>query len=123
MALAENRISNEIEASISNADNGVTTTVGAITLDASEDANITARSAAASATVAVAGIAGVALSGAGAEATNVILTTTNAYAESSSLTSAGDVVLEAADTSVIDATVATASASVAVGGTASYNFV
>ena len=60
-----------------------------------------------------------AISGAGAVATNIILTKTNAYVtDHSTLNSAGDVVLAASDTSTINATVATASAALAGGGMA-----
>ncbi|CAM9441455.1 unnamed protein product, partial [Phaeothamnion confervicola] len=83
-----------------------------------ETATITATSAAAALGVAAGGAAGIALSGAGAEATNVILTQTTAHIDSSKVTSAGNVVIGASDTSTILAQVVAASASIAVGGTA-----
>jgi len=114
VALAENVISNEVEAFITNADNGVTS--GDITLTAAEAAVIVSTSEAASASAAIAGTAGIALSGAGAESTNVILTRTNAYVKNSKLVSAGDVALLATNTAVISATIITGSAAVGGGG-------
>ena len=118
VALARNTIGNVVEAAIKNADNTVTTTSGAVTLDALEAANITATSAAASLAASVGGAAGIAISGAGAESTNVILNQTTAHIDASKIASAASVVLTAADTSAILAQVVAASASVAVGGTA-----
>ena len=74
MALASNEISNEVEAYIANADTSFSTTAGGITVGANESARINAVAAAASASIAIGGTAGVALAGAGAEATNVIAT-------------------------------------------------
>ena len=108
-----------MESYITNADTGVSTTGGAITLEANETAKISALSAAASAAVAIGGSgAGVSLSGAGAEATNVILNKTNAYVENSVLNSAGDVDLDAVNASEISALVLTASISASASGTA-----
>ena len=59
---------------------------------------------------------GIALSGAGAEADNVILTKTNAYIEHSSLTAAGNVDMDAANTASIDALIISASAALGGGG-------
>ena len=72
---------------------------------------------AASLSVAI-GPTGVALSGAGADATNVVLGHTNAFIEDSTVTSAGAVALAAAATSVIDSTIVAATAAVGAGGTA-----
>ncbi|MBE9183045.1 hypothetical protein IQ268_31410, partial [Oculatella sp. LEGE 06141] len=118
VALAQNEISNEVATFIKNADTGVTARSGAITLDTDEAATITALSAAASASAAIAGTAGIALSGAGAESTNVILTKSNAYVRDSVLNSAGSVSLDTTSTATIDARVLTASVSAGVGGTA-----
>ena len=118
VSLAKNEISNEITASIDNADSGVTTTAGDITLTASETADITVTSAAASASAAIAGTAGIALSGAGAEATNVISNKTGASSSNSRLASNNAVTLDAKDTSTIDATIVAASAAAAGGGVA-----
>jgi hypothetical protein len=118
VALAQNEISNEVETFIRNADNGVIARNGAIMLDTDESATITALSAAASASAAIAGTAGIALSGAGANATNVILTKSNAYVSGSVLNSTGDVTLDTVNTSTITAKVLTASAAIGGGGTA-----
>ena len=97
--------------------------VGEITLRASADSSIDALSVAASVAVAAGGVGGLALSGAGAEATNVILTKTNAFifqsdVDTTSTSSAGDVVFDAQNSSAIDAIIAGASVSVAGGGAA-----
>jgi hypothetical protein len=113
-AVAENQIDNSVEAFIINADNMVTSTDGDITIEAVENATITAVSSAASASVRVGGL-GVAISGAGADATNVILTDTNAFVMDSKLSSDDEVKLDADNSSTINATVVTASASAVVG--------
>ena len=105
VSLAHNEIGNIVDASIANAPDGVTTTSGAILLAAQESANIHAISVAAALAVSIAG-AGVAVSGAGAEASNVILTRTDAHADSSALTSAGSVTLSATDSQTIHALIA-----------------
>jgi len=114
IAGAYNEISNDVAAYIYNADNGVTTTTGGVTIDAVEAATINALTAAASLGVGI-GAVGVAVSGAGAGATNIILTRTNAYVANSSIVSAGDVTLDASDSATINATVATSSAALAGG--------
>jgi hypothetical protein len=103
VSLSRNHISNEVAAYIANADN-TGTTVGAIALNATEEATITTTSTAV-AMSAGAGLISVAASGGGADAINVILTRTNAYIANSDVSSAGDVTLTALDTSTIDATV------------------
>jgi hypothetical protein len=113
VSLSQNLISNEVAAYIANADN-TGATAGAIALSATEDAAISTTSTAAAMAGSV-GLVGVAFSGAGAEATNVILTKTNAYIANSDVTSAGDVTLTALDTSTIDATVVGVSAAVSAG--------
>ncbi|MHC4993053.1 MAG: hypothetical protein ACYTGC_18935, partial [Planctomycetota bacterium] len=80
-------------------------------------ATISAVSAAASLAASFGGTTGVALSGAGAEATNVVVNKTNAYLSNSRVTSAGDVNLAALGTSGITATVVAASAAIGGGGT------
>ena len=115
-SLAHNEIDNDIAAYIINADAVEATGTAAgdgIFIEASEEASIEALTTAASLSTAI-GAVGVSISGAGATATNIILTTTNAYIADSTVMSAGDVVLEAMDTSTISAIVATASG--AVGG-------
>ena len=86
---------------------------------ASENSSIDAVSVAASLAVGAGGSAGLAFSGAGAEATNVILTKTNAFFNLSNVntiasTSAGDVILDAQNNASINATIV--GAAVAVGG-------
>ena len=128
VALARNTISTSVASYIANADGaaanpndfGVTTTVGAIVLTADESAEIRATAAAASLAAGFGGTGGIALSGAGADATNVILTTTNAHIDNSVLNSFEDVVLVASNASSIIAEVIAASASVAVGGVAGF---
>ena len=75
-------------------------------------------SAAASVALSFGGTTGVALSGAGAVAINVVLGKSNAYIESSDVRSAGAVTITGTNTSTITATVAAVSVSVAGGGTA-----
>jgi hypothetical protein len=87
----------------------VTTTLGDIALTADESATINAISTAASLAASIGGQAGLAVSGAGAAATNVILGKTNAYAVDSTLVSAGAVSLDATNESDIHAVIAAAS--------------
>ena len=115
VSLAQNMIASEVEAFIKNADEGVTATNGAITLAATEMATIDAFSGAASLAVGLAGVAGIAVAGAGAEATNVILVDTNAYVKDSTLTSTGNIDIDATNTASIDATVISAAFSLAIG--------
>src|SRR5260221_3993694 len=110
-------IPNEFEASIANADD-LHSTVGDISVKATEAATITARTAAAWVAASFAGGVGAGVSGAGAEATNVILTKTNAFVRSSSLESAHDVIVDAHNTATVAATIISASASISVGGVA-----
>ena len=81
--------------------------------------SITALSIAASVGAAIGGTAGIGLSGAGADATNVILTDTNAFIEDSGLEATlGNVDVDAANSSSIDALIISASLALGVGGTA-----
>ncbi|MCA1683991.1 MAG: hypothetical protein LC708_02540, partial [Actinobacteria bacterium] len=120
VSLAYNEIDNHVEAAISSS-HGVTARTGDVELIAISTASIQALSAAASLAVGAAAGIGAAFSGAGAEATNVILTQTTAHVTDSDLTTsgtgagAGDVLLTAKDTSTIKATIAAVSAAVAVG--------
>src|SRR6185295_8807066 len=77
VSLAHNEISNVVQASIANADD-VHVGTGSVSLTATEDTDIDATAVAASLAVAF-GSTGLAVSGAGADATNIILTTTNAF--------------------------------------------
>ncbi|MBT7080527.1 MAG: hypothetical protein HN929_03510, partial [Chloroflexi bacterium] len=112
---AYNEISNEVSASISDADVTTTNGAGAISVTAVEGATINALTAAASLAVSIGGT-GVSVSGAGAMATNVILTTTKAYVSDSTLVSAGGVSIDASDTSTINAIVLASTAAIAGGG-------
>ena len=78
---------------------------------------INAISAAASIAASFGGTTGVAVSGAGAFAANVILTGTNAFIGSSDIAAAGAVTIGAADTSTISSAVVAVSAGISGGGT------
>ena len=115
LSLATNEIDNNVAAYIANAGHGVTTTSGGISLTAIENAKITSVTAAASLAAAGSLGVGVAISGAGAEATNTILGMDNAYVSASNLNSAAGVGLVALDTSQISAQVIAASVSLGIG--------
>src|SRR5262249_41192980 len=115
VALAHNKIDNEVEAYVHGAST-FTSTAGPIKLSATENAYIFAVSAAASLGAAVAGEVGIAVSGAGAEATNAIFGTTKAYVEGTSVQSAGDVSITATNSSAVEATIIAASLAVGGGG-------
>src|SRR5258706_1187408 len=115
VALAYNEIANQVEAYVLDADQ-VEATAGAVALLADDHGSITARTGAASLSAAVGGGGGIAASGAGAEATNVILTTPNVFIQGTHGASTGDLQLAASDTSGIGAIVATASAAVGAAG-------
>ena len=115
VSLARNDISNDVEASISNTFHGVVARVGAITLDARELATINAVTAAAALAASGGFFAGVALSGAGADATNAIYTKTRAFLLESTLRAATDVFVHANGSATINALVLAFSAAVGVG--------
>src|SRR6185503_3395497 len=124
-AVAINEISTSVDANIRDMDGvtanktevvnalGDTRVVGDITVKAEQNATINAISAAASIAIGF-GQVGVAVSGAGASATNYILTDTNASIENSAILDADAVDVDAINNSAIAAVVAAASA--AVGG-------
>ncbi|MFB3078873.1 MAG: hypothetical protein ACE1Y4_12805, partial [Lysobacterales bacterium] len=118
VAVAVNQINNDIAAYINNFASPslivITRGSGAISVEATDNATITARTAAA-AVSAAAGFVGIAVSGSGAAATNLIFTKTNAYVTGSVLDSAGDVTIKAQDTSTINALVISAAASLGGG--------
>ncbi len=116
VSLARNTITSDVEASILNAD--IDAGTGGVTVSAGEKAAINVTSFAASLAAGFAGIAGVSISGAGADANNIILTATNAYIEESTVKSAGEVDIDASNMASIKATVVSASASLAIGGIA-----
>ncbi|KPK01262.1 MAG: hypothetical protein AMS20_13940 [Gemmatimonas sp. SG8_28] len=117
VSLASNRIENVVEAYIVSADD-VDATVGGIDIDAKSDGQIDATAIAAAVSLAGGGTFGVGLAGGGAEATNVILTDTRAYVQSSYLFAEGDVAVDAQSTGVIKAEVLGVAGSIAVSGTA-----
>ena len=112
VALGKNVIASEVMASISNAD---VTSLDDIIVKADEDATINSFVGAASLAVGAGQFAGVGVSGAGAESTNIILTKTNAFVENSNLISADRVDIDAINSSTINAIVVAASAAVGVG--------
>ncbi len=116
VSLARNTITSEVEAYILNA--SIDAGTGGVTVGVSELAAINAVSFAASAAAGFAGVAAVSISGAGADANNIILTTTNAYIKNSTVASDGIVDLDTSNTAAIKAVVVSASASIAVGGIA-----
>jgi hypothetical protein len=123
VSLARNEIHNEVETFITGADGdgtladfGITSTVGDISLNTTETAQIEAVSVAASVAVGAANGLGVGISGAGAEATNIILTKSNAYIKDSQISSAHDLLLSANNNSSIHATIVGVSAGAGIGG-------
>ncbi|MFN9549073.1 MAG: hypothetical protein ACK56Q_02210, partial [Pirellulaceae bacterium] len=83
LSLATNYISSDVSAFIRDADDLVKSEVGNISLLAESKSLIQSISAAASLAAGFGGVVGVAVSGAGADSTNIILTTTEAYADGS----------------------------------------
>jgi hypothetical protein len=118
VALAHNTITSTVGAWIENAGDGVETTTGDVRIEATETASIRAVAAAASLAAGFGGVAGVAVSGAGAEATNIILADTNAYIKDSVVDAADDVDIDAENSASIEALIASASFSASIGGTA-----
>ncbi len=118
MALARNEIANSIEASISNADFGVTTTTGLLSISANERATIDAEAIAASVAAGFGGNAGIGLAGAGAESTNIVLASTNAFGKDSKLNSAGNLSVKAEMTGLVKARVVGVAVGAGVGGAA-----
>ncbi len=123
VSIAENIISNETRAYIDNS--GLAVPQNMTDLDAQNVSilatsmdTIDALSIAATISVGAGTKAGIALSGGGSDSTNVILTKTNAYVLNADLDSTGNVILEARNTSDIDAIVVTASVSAGFGGNA-----
>ncbi|MCB1998993.1 MAG: LEPR-XLL domain-containing protein, partial [Rhodoferax sp.] len=122
VSLARNTITSDVDAYITHADGvdsdaddfGVTaTTAGGITISATEVARISAVSAAAS-LAAAGGAVGIGISGAGADAHNVLLTGTHAYVQNSAVSSGGKVDIDASNAASIGATIV--GVSVGVGG-------
>ena len=78
VSVAENIITNDVSAYIRNADTGVIARTGEILVEATENAAIESDAVAASVSVAI-GVIGVALSGAGADATNIVSNSVTSY--------------------------------------------
>jgi hypothetical protein len=117
LGLAHNRIGGAVEARIMDVSGGVEARTGDIDVTAEDAADITVTAAAASVAAGF-GSTGIAVSGAGAEATNRINTATKAHITTSKAdATAGDVTVEADATGAIRAVVVAASAAVAVGQT------
>ncbi|MBT7080530.1 MAG: hypothetical protein HN929_03525, partial [Chloroflexi bacterium] len=114
VSLAQNIISNSVNAYIQDIAQGISSTSGDIVIKAEEKADIEAKTWAASLSLAVGGLAGIGVSGAGAEAKNIILTGVKAYVDSSDMQSMGDIIIDAHNSSEIDALIMSASA--ALGG-------
>ena len=115
VALAHNEIANQIQAAVRNVAHQLTTTVGGVSLDARETAGIRVISAAAAIAVGAGFYAGIAIAGAGAEASNAIYTKVNAYLDAAKVNAKTTVALSAADTSTIRAIVAAVSVSIGIG--------
>lgn len=113
VALAWNRIAGDVEAAIVNA---AVVASGAVNIAAEEFAQIKAWTAAASLAVAVGGLAA-GVSGAGAQATNIILSAINAHVDGGSMRSTGDITIEATNDATIEAKVLAVAAAAGVGGT------
>ncbi|HZK06225.1 MAG TPA: hypothetical protein VFC82_10350 [Actinomycetaceae bacterium] len=90
--------------------------VTGIAVTADNSAIISAISAAASLAIGGGLAVGIGISGAGAQAINVILTTTNAFMTSSDVNSQADVTLAAIDTAVVTATILATAIALAAGG-------
>ena len=114
VAVAINEIDTDVAAGIEDADAGVRSTSGDITITATSLPTIDAISAAAAVAAAIGGGA-LAFSGAGVYAGNVIVGSVEAYASDSVLNSANDTKLRATNTATINATTLAVAASVAVG--------
>ncbi|MDG1896561.1 MAG: hypothetical protein P8J37_16785, partial [Fuerstiella sp.] len=115
VAIAYNDIDNDITAAIRNANSVVETRTGALTVSATDAATISSTTTAASLALAIGGIAA-SVSGAGADATNVILTDTNAYISGSKIATAGDLNVRASSSADISSSVAALAASLAFSG-------
>ena len=83
-AVADNIITNDISAYIDNADTGVTARTGEVRVEAFENASVDATAIAASLSVAI-GLVGVALSGAGADADNIIANEVTSFIDNSTV--------------------------------------
>ncbi len=114
VAMAFNEIDNDVNASIRDVGTSVQSTVGAISIEARDSSTIRSRTAAASAAIG-GGAVGVALSGAGANATNVILNDNECVCFRSSLIAKTDLNVTAARQSIVNSTVDVISVALAGG--------
>ncbi len=110
VSIAQNEIDNQVRAYIDNTplaapQNKILLPTSGVRLSAVSTGTITAHSVAASVALGAGKTGGLALSGGGAVSWNAILTDTNAYLKGVDLVSAGDVTLEASNTSAIEADV------------------
>ena len=115
-SVARNEIGNTTESYIKDS-GSIQTGGGDVTIGAVDSAAIKTYAVAASVSVGVGkGNAGVALSGGGSVAENIISSTTNAFIDNSNLGTVGNVNLDAVSSSEILAIVPAVAASVAYGG-------
>ena len=117
VSTARNVISSDVASYIKDVGSKVQSTIGNIALLADSQSRIQSVSAAASIAAGFGGVAGVAVAGAGAVSTNVILTHTEAFLDNSTLQSVGVLTVEAKNTASIQSLVVAASGSIAIGGT------
>ena len=118
VSLARNTITTEVEASIKDHTTALDTNDGKIEIQASETASIDAIAFAASIAASYGGTAGVNISGAGADANNIILGGTSAFITDSVLSDVGIVDIDAKNSALIDATIVAVSIAAGGGGTA-----
>ena len=115
VSFAHNVITSDVAAYIVGVDQGINA-IGDIEVKAVETSAINVVSSAAAASAAF-GSTGVAISGAGAEAANLILTKTNAYIEASTILASNDVDVIATNEAKIQAVIVSTSFAVAGGST------
>ena len=118
VALARNTIDNAVAAYVDDAGHGLTLNNDDLTVQATEKASICVIAAAASLAIGFGGAAGIAVSGAGADASNVILGGAQAYIENSVVSGADQVDIDALNQASVKALIIAASATVAGGGAA-----
>ncbi|NBP88258.1 MAG: hypothetical protein EBU59_07080, partial [Planctomycetia bacterium] len=119
VSLAQNHISNHVEAFIRAVDGRLESSSGDVVIDAKTVSKIESLTFAASLAIGGGGMAGIAVSGAGAVARNIILSRTNAFVDDGSLIiTAGNLDIDSNSNSTINANVIAASAAIGLGGTA-----
>ncbi len=115
VSLARNTIDNSVTANIADTTR-VDAEQGSVDLNATSNSTIDAQSRAIAISVAAAGNNGFALSGGGAESTNIILSDTHASIRNSSVDASQNVTVDALNSSGIDAKVLAVSGSLGFGG-------